>query len=273
MVFNNTLTMGILNATNDSFYAGSRAETDESIRKRIEKLFSEGADILDIGACSTRPGAEPVDESAETENVLKVIKSALKIKPEAIISVDTFRSGVARWAVEAGAHIINDISGGNLDTKMFRTVAELGVPYVLMHSRGTPKTMNGLARYRDVVNDVIKELSVKVDELQKLGVSDIIIDPGFGFAKNVDHNFEMLRRLDEFSIFEFPLLVGVSRKSMVWRTLETTAEEALNGTTVLNTWAVQGGADILRVHDVREAAETIALSERIRPKNPEQTDE
>ncbi len=264
MVFNKTLTMGITNVTSDSFYAGSRANSDLALKSNIQKHLNEGADIIDIGAYSTRPGAEDVDESLETENVLRAIQFVKAEKADAVISIDTFRSGVARSAVSAGAHIINDISGGNLDSNMFRTVAELGVPYVLMHSRGTPKTMNGLARYGDVVNDVIKELSVKVDELQRLGVADIIIDPGFGFAKNVEHNFELLRRLDEFCIFDHPLLVGISRKSMIWRTLDSSPEEALNGTTVLNAWAVNQNADILRVHDVREAKETIALVSKIK---------
>ena len=273
MVFNKTLTMGILNATTDSFYSESRAVSDDAIRKRIQNIFAEGADILDIGACSTRPGAVAVDENIEKENVLKAINFAFEIKEDAIISVDTFRSRVAQSAVNAGAHIINDISGGRIDPEMFETVADLGVPYVLMHSRGTPETMNGLAKYNDVVNEVIRELSAKVDKLQKLGVSDIIIDPGFGFAKNIDHNFEILRRLDEFSILEFPLLVGISRKAMIWKTLDSSPEAALNGTTVLNSWAVKGGADILRIHDVREAVETITLLERLRTESLEQSDE
>ncbi|MCA1762342.1 MAG: dihydropteroate synthase [Flavobacteriales bacterium] len=256
--------MAITNVTPDSFYAGSRANSDLALKSNIQKHLSEGADIIDIGAYSTRPGADDVDESLEAENIVKAIKVVKAENADAVISVDTFRAGVARKAVDAGAHIINDISGGNLDPDMFRTVAELGVPYVLMHSRGTPKTMNGLAQYADVVNDVIKELSVKVDELQRLGVADIIIDPGFGFAKNVEHNFELLRRLDEFSIFDLPLLVGISRKSMIWRTLNSSPEEALNGTTVLNTWAAYQNADILRVHDVREAKETIALVSKIK---------
>jgi len=256
--------MGILNLTDDSFYSGSRVTSSESILAKAESMLKEGADILDLGAYSTRPGADEISEKQEAERLLGGIGVIKDKFPEALISADTFRAEIARKAVNAGAAIINDVGSGILDPEMFDAVAELGVPYILMHNRGTPKTMNEKAVYDDVVNEVIFELSEKLGRLREKGVADVIIDPGFGFAKTVDHNFEMLNRLGEFRMLDCPLLVGTSRKSMIWRTLDQTAEEALNGTTVLNTIALQNGADILRVHDVKEARECVELASRLK---------
>lgn len=256
--------MGILNVTDDSFHAPSRITDREELMAAATQMMDQGADILDIGACSTRPGAESVPEKVETQRLVAAIDAVRQAVPNAIISADTFRSRVAEAAVAAGAHLINDISGGSLDADMFDAVAKLRVPYVLSHTRGTPKTMNSEAHYRDVVDEVILELSRKLRELRALGVADVIVDPGFGFAKTVSHNFEMLRRLEEFGVLDAPLMVGLSRKSMVWRTLNTTPEQALNGTTALHMQALQGGANILRVHDVKEARETIRLHEALR---------
>ncbi|WP_247234927.1 dihydropteroate synthase [Telluribacter sp. SYSU D00476] len=254
------LIMGILNITPDSFFKGGRVSTSpDEVLQRAGGTYEQGAAILDIGGYSTRPGALEVSQAEELDRVLPVIQSIRKHVPDALISVDTFRAGVALEAVRAGADIINDVSGGTLDAAMFDTVAALKVPYVLMHMRGTPQTMTKLANYERLVPDILKELQQKLVELRQKGVADIIIDPGFGFAKTVAQNFRLMRSLSEFHQLGCPLLVGVSRKSMVWRTLGVTAEEALNGTTVLNTLALQQGADILRVHDVREAAEAVKL--------------
>lgn len=256
--------MGVLNFTEDSFYAGSRLSDIESLVAKAKIMLDEGADILDIGASSTRPGAEPLSEPVERERLTSAIKAVTDAFPKAVISADTYRSVVALAAVEAGAQIVNDVSGGTLDEEMFDAVAELGVPYVLMHMRGTPQTMNSKAHYDDVVNTVVYELSHKLETLRRRGVADVVIDPGFGFAKTASHNFEMLRRLEEFKLFDTPLMVGLSRKSMVWRTLEIDPEESLNGTTALNMVALQNGANILRVHDVMEARQTIRLFEALR---------
>jgi len=254
--------MGILNLTEDSFYEGSRVLKDQDILKRAEKMLEDGADILDLGAYSTRPGADEVDEKVETERLTKAIKAIKGSFPSATVSADTFRSNVAIAAVDAGADIINDVGSGILDPKMFETVSSLKIPYILMHNRGTPKSMSRLTDYGDLVDDIVLDLSEKVGRLRELGLADLIIDPGFGFAKTIDQNFALLNRLDEFSIFNCPLLVGVSRKSMIWKTLKTNVEGALNGTTVLNTIALLEGAHILRVHDVKECVETIALMRR-----------
>jgi len=262
-VFNKPLTMGIINLTDDSFYAGSRVIDSSAILKKADQMLDEGADILDLGAFSTRPGAENIPQKHEISRLTDGIKIIRDTHPEVILSADTFRSKVARLAVEAGANIINDVGSGILDEEMFDTVAGLKVPYVLMHNRGTPKTMNDKAVYKDVVNEVVYELSEKIYTLRLKGVADIIVDPGFGFAKTIEQNFEMLQRLDEFQMLDCPLLVGISRKSMIWRSLDTSPDEALNGTTVLNTIALQKGASILRVHDVKEAKECITLNERL----------
>lgn len=251
--------MGILNITPDSFYSGSRVLQLDDAYKKAEKMLSEGANILDLGGHSTRPGADAVSETEEANRVLPVVEMLRKHFPRAIISIDTFRASVARQAIEAGAHIINDIAGGNLDPLMFETVAALQVPYILMHSRGTPQTMKDLNQYDDLVTDVMRELQAKIYELQQLGVKDIVADMGFGFAKNADQNYVLLRELRAFEMLNVPLLVGVSRKSMIWRKLDITPDQSLNGTTALNTVALLNGASILRVHDVKEAVETVKL--------------
>ncbi|WP_028667003.1 dihydropteroate synthase [Runella zeae] len=251
--------MGILNITPDSFYSGSRVLQLDDAYKKAEKMLSEGASILDLGGHSTRPGADAVSETEEANRVLPVVEMLRKHFPRALISIDTFRASVARQAIEAGAHIINDIAGGNLDPLMFETVAALQVPYILMHSRGTPQTMKDLNQYDDLVTDVMRELQAKIYELQQLGVKDIVADMGFGFAKNADQNYVLLRELRAFEILNVPLLVGVSRKSMIWRKLNITPDQSLNGTTALNTVALLNGASILRVHDVKEAVETVKL--------------
>ena len=255
--------MGILNLTSDSFYSGSRIADEEALLKKAEQMLLEGATILDLGACSTRPGSEPIPEDVELERLSQAVALLNQNFPEAILSADTYRSQVAAAAVQAGAGMINDISGGALDAKMARTVAGLKVPYILMHMRGTPETMASLNQYKDVVDDICLEISLKLKTLRQEGVKDIIIDPGFGFSKNPTQNFELLARLDELSFFKAPVLVGLSRKSTIWKILNITPDEALNGTTALNMVALQKGARILRVHDVKPAMETIALWENI----------
>lgn len=252
--------MGIINITPDSFYKGSRLSSDDEIVRAAFTMISEGADILDIGGYSSRPGAEDVTEKEEGERVFKALKLILNELPDAVVSVDTFRASIARAAVEEyGAAIINDISGGEADPEMFNAVKRLNVPYILMHMRGNPRTMQDFTVYDDVVADILRWFGDRIVRLQSAGVKDIIIDPGFGFAKNTEQNFEMLRRLGDFAAAGLPLLAGLSRKASIWRTLGISAEEALNGTTVLNTIALINGADILRVHDVKEAVETVKL--------------
>nr|WP_299415838.1 dihydropteroate synthase [uncultured Emticicia sp.] len=260
--------MGILNITPDSFFLGSRfTSSSNQITDKVGKMIANGAVFIDIGGYSTRPNADHVCVSEEIDRVLPVIELIVQgFSDKVVISIDTFRSKVAREAVKAGAKIINDISGGNLDEEMFHTVAELQVPYILMHSRGNPNSMNKLNDYKNLTLDVITELQEKVAQLRSLAVKDIIIDPGFGFAKNANQGFEMMRNLDAFKVMGLPLLVGISRKSMIWRTLNITADEALNGTTALNMYALIQGAKILRVHDVNEAMETIRLFEELEKK-------
>lgn len=253
--------MGILNVTPDSFYSGSRMGVDEMrIGERVEEILKEGGDIIDIGAYSTRPNADdisPEEEYSRLKIGLNVIKN---IDANAIVSVDTFRADVARRCVEEfGVDIVNDVSGGTLDDDMFATVANLKVPYILMHMRGTPATMQQLTEYNDVTRDVIGDLHKKKCALNDLGIDDVIIDPGFGFSKTVEQNFEMLNRLEDFKQLDAPLLVGVSRKTMIYRTLGCTPVESLNGTTVINTISLLKGAHILRVHDVKEAVEVCKL--------------
>lgn len=253
--------MGILNVTPDSFYSGSRMGVDEMrIGERVEEILKEGGDIIDIGAYSTRRNADdisPEEEYSRLKIGLNVIKN---IDANAIVSVDTFRADVARRCVEEfGVDIVNDVSGGTLDDEMFATVANLKVPYILMHMRGTPATMQQLTEYNDVTRDVIDDLHKKKCALNDLGIDDVIIDPGFGFSKTVEQNFEMLNRLEDFKQLDAPLLVGVSRKSMIYRTLGCTPVESLNGTTVINTISLLKGAHILRVHDVKEAVEVCKL--------------
>ncbi len=247
--------MGILNVTSDSFYAGCRVEEDEEIRVRVRAIRDEGADCIDIGACSTRPGAEPVEAEVELNRLMNAIDIVRTEWPDAIISIDTFRAEVARRCVEAGADIINDISGGSLDDAMFETVAELKVPYILMHMRGTPATMSQLTQYNDVVADVITELAYSICKLRELGVCDIIVDPGFGFAKDAKQNYQLLASLDEICKIGLPVLVGISRKSMIWRPMGITPHDALPGTIALNSYALLHGASILRVHDVGAAVQ------------------
>ena len=253
--------MGILNVTPDSFYSGSRMGVDEMrIGERVEEILKEGGDIIDIGAYSTRSNADdisPEEEYSRLKIGLNVIKN---IDANAIVSVDTFRADVARRCVEEfGVDIVNDVSGGTLDDEMFATIANLKVPYILMHMRGTPATMQQLTEYNDVTRDVIGDLHKKKCALNDLGIDDVIIDPGFGFSKTVEQNYEMLNRLEDFKQLDAPLLVGVSRKSMIYRTLGCTPVESLNGTTVINTISLLKGAHILRVHDVKEAVEVCKL--------------
>lgn len=256
--------MGILNITPDSFYKQSRFNTDEEILKAAVRMMEEGADILDVGGYSSRPGAVNITQEEEGKRVLRAIKLIRRELPEAIISIDTFRADLAKEAVvECGAHIVNDISGGDADTEMFSVIEKLNVPYIMMHMKGDPLTMQKNPVYKDVVADILSWFGERIFRLQSVGVKDIIIDPGFGFGKTADHNFDLLRRLSDFSIAGLPLMVGVSRKSMVWKTLEISADEALNGTTALNAIALVNGADILRVHDVKEAVQTIKLIKKL----------
>lgn len=251
--------MGIINVTPDSFYPGSRSFTDEEIVAAAGRILAEGADMIDVGGYSSRPGAADIPERVEKERVTRAIVLIAEAFPEAVISVDTFRSQVASEAITSGAHIINDISGGGADPGMFSLVGELNVPYIMMHMQGNPRTMQQNPVYGDVVADILEWFGSGIARLHSAGVKDIIIDPGFGFGKTVDQNFEMLRRLSDFSVAGLPVLAGLSRKSMIWKTLETGPEGALNGTTALNTIALCHGADILRVHDVKEAVETVKL--------------
>jgi len=251
--------MGILNVTPDSFYDGNQHFSTDAAMKHTEKMLAEGADMIDVGGYSSRPGATDISEEEETKRVLPVIEKMVKAFPNAVISIDTFRSNVARRALEAGASIVNDISGGDLDSHMFELVAQQQVPYIMMHMRGTPQTMKTLTQYNHLVKDVLDEFHPKLNRLKEMGVKDVVLDPGFGFAKTTDQNFELLNQLNLLLAAGKPLLVGVSRKSMIWRTLEVTADEALNGTTALNSIALLKGASVLRVHDVKEARQCIAL--------------
>ena len=252
--------MGILNVTPDSFYAGSRAETEQDIIRRLHQIVDEGASIVDIGGYSSRPDAEHISAEEEMNRLRNGLEIIRKHRPEVVVSVDTFRADVARMCVEEyGAAIINDISAGQMDGQMFTTIARLGVPYIIMHMKGTPQDMQVNPQYGHFLKEVFYYFSEKVQRLRDLGVKDIIIDPGFGFGKTLEHNYELMNHLEEFSLFELPLLVGVSRKSMIHKLLEITPQEALNGTTVLNSVALLKGADILRVHDVKEAVESVRI--------------
>lgn len=255
--------MGIVNVTPDSFYKGSRFTTDAELLQQVEKMVTDGVFIVDVGGCSTRPGAEEVPVSVERDRVMAAIKIIKKEFPELLISVDTYRSAIAHMAVHEGAAMVNDVSGGNLDTKMFETVAALKVPYVLMHMRGTPQTMGSQTSYEDLTLEIIADLQSKLSKLHAVGFYDVIIDPGFGFAKTIAQNFELLKNLEALRVLGKPILTGLSRKSMVWRTLNISAQEALNGTTALHSVALLKGANILRVHDVYEAAQTIKLISQI----------
>ncbi len=259
LTFDKPLVMGILNVTPDSFFDGGKFQSVSKILEQVEKMISEGADIIDIGAVSTKPGSVGVTESEESEKLIPIIELIRKHFHSSIISADTFRSKIARNAVNSGADIINDISGGIFDEKMFTTVAELNVPYILMHMKGSPENMQQNPQYLNVFNEVMFYFSERVSKLREAGVCDIIIDPGFGFGKTVEHNYTLLQHLDKFSFFELPILTGFSRKSMVNKVLNTKPENALNGTTVLNTIALMKGANILRVHDVKEAVEAVKI--------------
>ena len=255
----NPLIMGILNLTEDSFYAGSRHHTLEAIKEKAAQMLSEGADIIDLGAQSTRPGSTRFTAEDELEKLLPAIDCLVKDFPSILISIDTYFSKVARECVAAGACIINDISGGEMDSQMIQTVGKLHVPYVCMHMKGVPETMQNQAQYEDVTKEVLDYFIAKIEECKQAGIHDVIIDPGFGFGKNITQNFKILKDLSVFKILEKPLMVGVSRKSTIYRTLKISAEDALNGTTVLHTIALQNGASILRVHDVKEAKEVVTL--------------
>lgn len=253
--------MGIINITPDSFYAGSRKQGIDEALQQAEKMLNEGATFLDLGAYSSRPGAEDISLQEETDRLLPVVETIVDRFPDAILSIDTFRSQVAEAAIKAGAHIINDISGGQLDPEMFSTVARLQVPYILMHMKGNPQNMNQQAHYEDVFAEVYDYFVDKYHQLKQLGVYDVIIDPGFGFAKKPEHGYALMNRLQDFNMLQLPVLVGISRKKMIYGTLGITAAEALNGTTVLNTIALIKGANILRVHDVKEAIEAVKIWE------------
>ena len=256
--------MGILNVTPDSFFEGSRKETEHQIIDRVNEILNQGGTIIDIGGQSTRPTSTLISAEEEMERLKFALSVINREFPEAILSVDTFYSDVARFCVEEhGVAIINDISGGEMNKQMFSTVAELNVPYILMHMRGTPQTMGSFTDYDNLIQDVFYYFSKKIAELHLLGVNDIIIDPGFGFSKTLDQNYELMASLNGFSIFDMPLLVGISRKRMISGLLEITPAESLNGTTVLNTIALQNGANILRVHDVKEAVEAIKITKKI----------
>ena len=259
--------MGILNATPDSFFAGSRKQTERELMERVQQILSEGGCIIDVGAYSTRPGAAVVSAEEEWQRLEQALRIVRREASETILSVDTFRADIARRCVETfGVSIINDISGGDADAQMFDTVADLRVPYVLMHCQGTPQTMQQAPSYKNVTAEVITDLSRKVRQLRQRGMRDIIIDPGFGFGKTLEHNYTLLRQLEDFRIFDLPLLVGVSRKSMITKPLGITPDDALNGTTALNAFALMKGAHLLRVHDVKAAVEVVKLFERVKLK-------
>ena len=259
LVVDKPLVMGIINATPDSFFQGSRQQTVEDILRQAERMLKDGADILDIGGQSTRPSSSVVDAEEELKRVIGGIEAIHRHFPETFISVDTYYSLVAKEAVNAGASIVNDITAGRMDKDMIATVATLNVPYVLMHMQGTPQTMQQSPQYENVTLDVLDFFVAKIEELNKSGINSIVIDPGFGFGKTIEHNFELLRNLAAFKIVNHPVLLGISRKSTIYRTLGVSAAEALNGTTVLNTIGVMNGAAIIRVHDVKEAEEIIKL--------------
>ena len=252
--------MGIMNVTPDSFFADSRSNSEKEIVERTHQIISQGASIIDLGAYSSRPDSIDISEEEEMNRLAFALKIINREVPDAIVSIDTFRSKVAKMCVEEyGAAIINDISGGEIDSDMFKTVAELKVPYILMHMRGTPQTMMNDLHYDNIIEEMIYYFSKKIHELRQLGVNDIIIDPGFGFSKTVEDNYKIMKHLSDFLIFEYPVLAGISRKSMIYKFLQTDPSQALNGTTVLNTLSLASGASILRVHDVKEAVETLKI--------------
>ena len=260
--------MGILNITPDSFYAGSRKQTEADILSRTRQILEEGASIIDIGAYSSRPNADHISPDDEMQRLRTALHLINRDFPDAVISIDTFRADVARMCVEEyGAAIINDISAGQMDEQMFTTIAQLGVPYIIMHMQGTPQDMQTNPHYENLLKEVFFYFSEKVQRLRDLGVKDIILDPGFGFGKTLEHNYQLMNHLEEFSVFDLPLLVGISRKSMIYKLLESTPEEALNGTSILNTIALLKGANFLRVHDVKAATEAIAIVQKMKSCN------
>ena len=253
--------MGIINLTPDSFFAGSRKQNIDDVLQQAENMLNDGAVFLDLGAYSSRPGADDISVQEETDRLLPAVEAIVSRFPDAVLSIDTFRSKVAEAALNAGAHIINDISGGQLDGDMFSTVARLQVPYILMHMKGTPQNMQQQAHYQDVFTEVYDYFVDKYYQLKQLGVHDVIIDPGFGFAKKPEHSYALMARLTEFDMLQLPVLVGISRKKMIYGLLGGTAIDALNGTTALNTIALTKGANILRVHDVKETVEAVKIWE------------
>lgn len=255
--------MGILNVTPNSFFDGGKYKNESEILSRVEKMSSEGATFIDVGAYSSKPSAEFVSEQEEISRIIPVLDLILKHFPETILSIDTFRAEVAKASIESGAAIINDISAGHLDEKMLETVAKYSVPYIMMHMKGTPQTMQTLTQYDDIVKEMLFYFSERIAKARSFGINDLITDPGFGFAKTVEQNYEVFQKLDLFNLLELPMLIGISRKSMIYKALNSNAEEALNGTTVLNTIALTKGAKILRVHDVKEAMECVTLFNKI----------
>lgn len=251
--------MGILNVTPNSFFDGGKYKNKEEIILQVDKMLSEGASFIDIGAYSSKPKAEFVSEKEEISRIIPVIELILKHFPKALLSIDTFRAGVAKEAIENGAAIINDIAAGELDCKMFEVIARYNIPYIMMHMRGNPQTMQSMTQYDNIIHEMMLYFSEKVKKARSLAINDLILDPGFGFAKTTDQNYEVLQKMELFNLLKLPLLTGISRKSMIYKTLNNSAEEALNGTTVLNTIALTKGAKILRVHDVKEAVETVIL--------------
>ncbi|MFD2890507.1 dihydropteroate synthase [Flavobacterium chuncheonense] len=251
--------MGILNITPNSFYDGGKYKSDAAILLQVEKMLVEGATFIDLGAYSSKPGAEFVSEEMEQNRLLSTITIILKEFPNTVLSIDTFRSQVAKKCIESGAAIINDISAGFLDDKMLETVASLQVPYIMMHMKGNPETMQSMTNYDDILKEMMFYFSERINKARSFGLNDIIIDPGFGFAKTLEQNYEVFGKMEYFNMLELPLLVGISRKSMIYKLLESTPDTALNGTTVLNTIALQKGAKILRVHDVKEAVECVKI--------------
>lgn len=257
--------MGILNVTPDSFYAGSRMQTEQEIEQRVRQIIDEGAAMIDIGAYSSRSGAADISPQEEMERLRRGLQVIRRVKEDAVVSVDTFRADVARMCVEEyGVAIVNDIAAGEMDKEMFATVARLHIPYIMMHMQGTPQDMQSHPHYDNLMKEICQYFARRVQRLRELGAADIILDPGFGFGKTLEHNYQLLAAMDELRLFGLPLLVGVSRKSMIYRLLDTTPQEALNGTTVIDTICLLKGADILRVHDVRQAVETVKIVEEMR---------
>lgn len=253
--------MGILNITPNSFFDGGKYADENAILQQVEKMLNEGATFIDVGAYSSKPNAAFVSEEEEIRRLIPIVELLVNEFPEIILSIDTFRSGVAKKAIEAGAAIINDISAGSLDTEMMQTVAKLQVPYIMMHMKGTPNTMQSLTQYDDILKEMMLYCAQKINQARSLGINDLILDPGYGFAKTTEQNFEVLQKSELFAHLEVPILAGLSRKSMIYKTLNNNSQEALNGTTVLNTLALIKGANILRVHDVKQAMETVSLFE------------